>query len=272
METITSTGECFFCKKPFDKSAINRHLKTHFKEKAKTEKAGNSYLLKIITNPRYGSSGYFLYLWVNGTATFRDLDDFLRAIWLECCGHMSSFTDLSKISAGGFRGNMFDFLEAENLMSSGNIKQYEAMMEDSRGEIPKSRKLKAGLHKGQKIEYEYDFGSTTSLLITVEEDFEFAAPERVFLLSRNEPLELLCETCKKEPATEFCTVHGWGDECMFCPKCAKKHRKECPDFDDYAGMPIVNSPRMGVCAYAGGTIDTKRDGVFKKPKQDSRRS
>jgi len=27
-------------------------------------------------------------------------------------------------------------------------------------------------------------------------------------------------------------------------------------------MPIVNSPRMGVCGYEGGVIDIERDGVF----------
>jgi hypothetical protein len=29
-------------------------------------------------------------------------------------------------------------------------------------------------------------------------------------------------------------------------------------------MPVVNSPRMGVCAYMGGSIDKQRDGVYVK--------
>ncbi len=29
-------------------------------------------------------------------------------------------------------------------------------------------------------------------------------------------------------------------------------------------MPVINSPRIGVCAYEGDTIDTKRDGAFVK--------
>ncbi len=28
---------------------------------------------------------------MNAGATLADLDDFLRGIWLECCGHLSSF-------------------------------------------------------------------------------------------------------------------------------------------------------------------------------------
>jgi hypothetical protein len=52
----------------------------------------------------------------------------------------------------------------------------------------------------------------------------------------------------------------YEDDYLFCPKCAKKHAKECRDFEAYAAMPVVNFPRMGVCGYTGGTIDTERDG------------
>ena len=38
-------------------------------------------------------SGYFwLHLEMRGGATLEDLDRYLRAIWLECCGHLSEFT------------------------------------------------------------------------------------------------------------------------------------------------------------------------------------
>jgi hypothetical protein len=86
--------------------------------------------------------------------------------------------------------------------------------------------------------------------------------EQIVLLSHNEPLELLCHTCQKEPATQLCTVHNWNNDRIFCDKCAKKHAKKCSDFSDYADMPIVNSPRMGICCYTGGSIDKERDGVF----------
>ena len=38
---------------------------------------------------------------------------------------------------------------------------------------------------------------------------------------------------------------------------------ENADEFEYAGMPVVNSPRMGICGYEGGTIDTDRDGIYK---------
>jgi hypothetical protein len=117
------------------------------------------------------------------------------------------------------------------------------------------------------LEYEYDFGSSTDLLITVMDEYPVKADEKIVLLSRNEPLEWLCDSCKKEPATQICPVHDWDEDSMFCDKCAKKHAKKCSDFEEYAAMPAVNSPRRGVCAYTGGRIDTERDGVFKMQKR-----
>jgi len=117
--------------------------------------------------------------------------------------------------------------------------------------------------KGVQIDYEYDFGSTTELTITVIDEYPIKADKKIVLLSRNEPLQIMCAICKKVPATQICTVCMYDGEAEFCDKCAPKHAKTCEDFDDYASMPIVNSPRMGVCGYNGGVIDKERDGVYK---------
>jgi hypothetical protein len=256
-----SKGKCLFCGETFAKAGINRHLQTHLKQKAKENAAGKSYLVKVESNPRWGSSSYFLSLWVNGSATMGDIDQFLRDIWLECCGHMSAFTNPKNRRQ---RGGIWDFFEAENLLMKGKQKEYEKLMEDTNGEVPMSRKTDKVFYKGLKLEYEYDFGSSTELLLTVVEEYPFKSDGIIVLLSRNEPLEWLCDTCHKEPAAQICTVHDWDDDSLFCAKCAKKHAKECEDFADYAAMPVVNSPRMGVCGYEGGLIDVERDGVFVK--------
>ncbi len=266
METLKSEGRCIFCNETLPKAAIGRHLKTHFNEKSRAEKPGTSYVLKVELNQKYGAAGYFLYLWVGNQASMEDIDFFLREIWLECCGHMSSFIDTStkKQRGKGFGGYFDDFDLANEYLERGNMKKYEKLMEETTGEIPKSRKVEKVFYKGQKLEYSYDFGSTTDLLITVVEELKINADQDIILLSRNEPLELLCDMCKKESAVQVCTIHGWEEDSLFCPKCAKKHVKQCENFDDYAAMPVVNSPRMGVCGYTGGTIDIERDGVFKK--------
>ena len=224
-EKLKSEGLCLFCGKTFAKAGINRHLAKCLEEKIKLGKAGKSFFVKVETNKRWGSTPYFLSLWVDGEAKMGDIDSFLRAIWLECCGHMSAF-------------------------------RYE------NGEVPKSRKVKAALYSGLVLDYEYDFGSSTELTITVIDEYPVKADKKIVLLSRNEPPEIMCSICKKAPATQICSVCMYDEDAIFCDKCAKKHAKNCEDFADYASMPVVNSPRMGVCAYEGGTIDTERDGVF----------
>lgn len=85
-------------------------------------------------------------------------------------------------------------------------------------------KLKSVLQKGMEIDYEYDFGSSTDLVIKVHDYREsFWKKEKLTILSRNNPLE--CEDCRKR--------HGCRQEMQ---------------------LPVCNSPRMGVCAYEGSDI------------------
>ena len=126
-----------------------------------------------------------------------------------------------------------------------------------------AKKAKDVFEKGVRIDYEYDFGSTTALTLTVIGEYSIKSDKKIVLLSRNEPPEIICSICKKVPATQICTVCMYDGNAVFCDKCAEKHAEKCGDFSDYASMPIVNSPRMGVCGYEGGIIDTERDGVFK---------
>jgi hypothetical protein len=259
-EKLKSEGKCLFCGKTFSKAGVNRHLKTHLENKSSDNKVGTSFLLKVETNPYWGTTPYFLSLWIDGETKMVELDDFLRGIWLECCGHMSAFRDPKRQRGGG----MWNFFEAEELLQKGKTKEYEKLMEESAGEIPMSRKAKKVFCQDYKLEYEYDFGSTTELLITTLAQYPFKADKSIVLLSRNEPPKIMCSDCGKEPATKICTVCMYEDNALFCEKCAKKHEKECSDFEDYAAMPVVNSPRMGVCGYEGGTIDVERDGVYQE--------
>jgi hypothetical protein len=129
--------------------------------------------------------------------------------------------------------------------------------------VEMSQKAKTVFPTKRSLNYEYDFGSSTNLTLTVVDEYPVKAEKKVVLLSRNEPVNLMCSTCKKVPATQICTVCMYQEHAVFCDTCAKKHAKKCEDFDDYASLPIVNSPRMGVCGYTGGSIDKERDGVYK---------
>lgn len=256
---MKSEGKCLFCSGTFKSAGINRHLKTHLKKLEEERGKGLSFLLKVDPNDKWSVSGYFLYLWVDGKTTIETIDDFLRDIWLECCGHLSAFRNAKAARNGG---GLMDFFVGEELLQEGKVKEYEKHMEETIGEIPMRRKAKDALWEGLKLEYEYDFGSSTRLTVTVVSELKCSAAKPVVLLSRNEPLEILCDTCGREPAVEICIVENWDEDGLFCSKCAKEHAKECSDFADYAAMPVVNSPRMGICGYRGGSIDKERDGVF----------
>lgn len=259
MTAIKSEGKCVFCDKTFTKGGINRHLHKHLEEKDTQNTTGRSFLLKVEADPRWGAAPYFLSLWVDGETPMEKLDNFLREIWLECCGHMSAFVNPARARR---HGEMFGMMDAYELLGQGRVKEYEKAMEELKGEVPLSRKAKKVFHKDLKLQYQYDFGSTTELQITALHEYPIKAYDKIVLLSRNEPLALMCEKCGKHPGVVLCSVcFSYKDEGLFCSTCAKKHAKKCEDFEDYSAMPVVNSPRMGVCAYVGGTIGIDRDGV-----------
>jgi hypothetical protein len=219
---LQAEGKCIYCSKTFSQKKIVTHLKEHLSMLERQSSATETvYHLNI------EAGEMFLQVLVKGNATFKTLDTYLRNIWVECCGHLSSF----------YHKNL---------------------------KISMSQKFQDALAPKLKFMYDYDFGDTTTLSLQVAGEYHTAIKENVFLLSRNEPLKIMCRVCKKKPAIAICTTHMYEtDEYFFCEGCAKKHEKECEDFSDYANMPVVNSPRMGVCGYTGGHIDKARDGVYK---------
>lgn len=100
--------------------------------------------------------------------------------------------------------------------------------------------------KGAAFEYEYDFGSTTELkgrVVAVREGSIGRGSVRV--LARNAPLVWKCANCDA-PATVVCPFCGEPDA-TFCRLHGRQHA--CAEEGEF--LPIVNSPRMGVCGYTG---------------------
>ncbi len=119
-------------------------------------------------------------------------------------------------------------------------------------EMLEDRSLGVSLEKvlkvGQKFRYEYDFGSTTELSLRVAGEREGVLNEEddeVHVLARNLPPEYKCVRCGK-PATMVAAGYDWWGvvEHAYCDACAKKAKED-------GWLPIVNSPRVGVCAYTG---------------------
>lgn len=113
----------------------------------------------------------------------------------------------------------------------------------------KSTKL-GSFMPGDRFIHEYDFGSTTETLVTVIGRIKRPKQkEAVRLLSRNAPPEFACAECGA-PAKFICTECQYeSDNPFYCARCAEEH-----EHDDMF-LPVVNSPRMGVCGYCG-ELDT----------------
>lgn len=172
-----------------------------------------------------GGGPYWLDIEAAATATLDDIDAFLRGIWLECCGHLSQFTV-------GPQPDWDDF------SSVGALKT---------GAQPALGTL---LEVGQTFGYTYDMGSSTDLELTVqasESAYNFGDP--VVLLARNLPPAYGCSKC----AAPAKWVHSWdydeetGVPTMYCGRHGRGTRDE--------QLPLVNSPRTGVCGYEGGNLD-----------------
>ncbi len=223
-------GKCKYCGKEYTMSYMGKHLSS-CKERqdrlmAETGNRRCGYF-ELAIYPKYNRD-YWLFIEVRENATLKDIDSFLRDIWLECCGHLSAF-DIC--------GTRYEVMPAEDFFW---------------GEPAKSMnyKLKTVLEKGMTIDYEYDFGSTTELMITVVNyRIGFFKKEKLTILSRNNPHVHMCDECGDKPAVAICSQCIWEGGGFLCEECSKTH--EC---GEEMLMDVCNSPRMGVCGYMGSEI------------------
>ncbi len=222
-EELKSEGECLYCKQIFSQKEIGKHLAKHLLEMDKKD-AGK--VAKPYFHIEVEAGEMFLHLLVKGDSKMEKIDSFLRNIWLECCGHMSEF----------------------------GHKSFEVKMKQKVADVFESR---------VKIFHDYDFGTTTRVFLKGLKSYNLNLKEGLILMSRNEPLKIMCSSCKKEPAVNMCSTCCWEKDSFFCEACSEKHEEVCEDFADYSSMPVVNSPRMGECGYTGGSIDVERDGPYR---------
>ena len=214
-------GRCYFCQEIMTRRKLFNHLEKCVKRGEAIETVENSSrepekLFHLRAKFPYGSE-FWLDLEVNGSATLKDLDYYLREIWLECCGHLSEF------SAGDFFS----------------------------GEISMKKKIADVFNKQPALFHSYDFGSTTETIvekIAVREGKPLTKYP-IFIMSRNILEDVKCIECENS-AAYVCTGCFYEDESegTLC----ETHAEDHPHADDYGEpLPLVNSPRVGVCGYEG---------------------
>lgn len=213
MSRMISKGTCALCKSTFDKSGMTKHVQSCLKKNLidHSSAAGESPSLRFchLVVEGHRLPEYWMHLKVSSQARLGDLDNFLREVWVECCGHLSAFRI-------------------------------------GREEINMNRKLAHILQPGMRLLYEYDFGSTTELMLKVISEFRSNIKKgEVEMLARNDPPQIKCIHCENL-ATRICTECMYEEGGWLCDSCAEDH--QCGE--DML-LPVVNSPRTGVCGYVG---------------------
>ena len=212
-----SRGTCAFCGTETTKGSMGKHLQSceKLQETAANAKTGEPQeLLQLRVQDAY-SKDFWLDLEMRADAPLKELDKYLRAIWLECCGHLSQF------STDGWDGKI-------------------------------AMKQKAGdaFAKSETLMHIYDFGtsSETNVELRATRTGQPLTNRPIALLARNKTPEEPCRDCGK-PATHLCMecIYENNEPGFLCAEHVKDH-----PHDDY-GEPIeiINSPRLGMCGYDG---------------------
>lgn len=200
----------------------------------------------LIVEARYAPD-YWMHLQASANSTFGDLDELLRAIWLECCDHLSAFEfpvkrRLHRRATPSDIAALFQELVREAPPSFSD--------DDASGDALMGKPLGNRLKPGVVFSHQYDFGTTTHLALRVAGEYPAPAlPGALKLLARNEPPVIRCSVCAN-PATQLCLQCSEDGAGGFCDTCASQH-----DCGEEMLVPLINSPRTGVCGYCGPSVE-----------------
>jgi hypothetical protein len=215
-----SRGNCAYCGEVITKRSVSKHLEKCLKRQEILVAAEtSSRTVETLWHLRVQDADdkdFWLDMEMVGSASLDKLDNYLRAIWLECCGHLSMFT------IGGWQGD----------------------------EIGKSRKADAIFEPGLVLRHLYDFGTTSETDIKVVGFREGKATTKnpIALLARNRMPEAVCQECG-QPARWLCIECLYGEEKT--GHLCDEHVEEHPHDNYGEPMPLINSPRTGMCGYEG---------------------
>ncbi len=216
----TAKGTCNYCGVEISKGGVTKHLATCPQRQKAIQEAEHKrrasetlYHLRVQATE---SSEFWLDLEMRGSATLKDLDSYLRAIWLECCGHMSRF------SVGGWGAP----------------------------EIPKVRTAEQIFRPGIQLTHIYDFGteSVTYIKMVGAREGKPTTTHPIALLARNQMPEAKCIECG-QPATMLC-MECLIEHDVFGALC-DEHAQDHPHDNYGEPMGLYNSPRVGMCGYDG---------------------
>ncbi|CAG8523387.1 10123_t:CDS:1 [Cetraspora pellucida] len=215
--TLNTKGPCAQCGRKYSAGRASSHLLQCIAQAfTPSDLMGEGYLVRISSDDY--PSLYWMFVTIPKDFNLRILDEFLRDIWLSCCGHMSMF----------YIGD----------------DEYSAHPMSDDGTYSMNKKVGQLFSPGLKFNYTYDMGSSTDLRLEVIATVVACPCDDITVMMKNDPPAFLCELCDK-PAKIICTLCGGKT----CKGCKKKHSCVVNENDTYMLSPLINSPRTGVCAY-----------------------
>ncbi len=217
--TKPTRGDCVYCGKDMTRIGMTKHLKTCTErvlaQAAAVDQRRRAETLYHLQIQDRWNDGYWLHLEMGGSKTLNQLDRYLKAIWLECCGHLSCFT-----------------------------------LREWGGSASKKTRATEILEVGMTLTHIYDFGTASETLIKVvgQRVGKATTDHPIALMARNHPHQFACMECQQSAAwlCMECLIEDdhWG---TFCDQHAATH-----PHDGYGEpVPLENSPRIGMCGYVG---------------------
>ena len=205
-------AKCYYCNKELTEKTIKKHMKNCSEirnsideKRINDKKQRNQFIIAI--KPKYVEEEYCIYISIAGTLGLVHIDKFIRDVWVECCGHLSGFKIRDKY-----------YQDDEMNMQLNDI-----------------------LNIDEKFEYEYDFGSTTYLILEVIDIIQVPSSfSQIEIIARNDEIKHKCEICGTEAKYFNYERYRWE-----CENCIDK------DDDMIIAFDYCNSPRDGVCGYEG---------------------
>ena len=213
-DTRTRRGTCKICKRSIAASGMGRHLQTHI------PKVGRRTHYVIRVDDR---GPFWMFLQVPATFTLKRIDAYLRNTWLECCGHLSMFI---------INGTIYDSDPDDEFVRNKSM----------------NYKIHRLLREKMTFRHEYDFGTTTTLRLTVTAGIvpPLISSKKIVPVAVHDKVSFHCDICGRE-ATKVCAYCGMDQEGLLCDTCAPKH--SCALDGDEPFLKPVQSPRVGMCAY-----------------------
>lgn len=193
-------GKCYYCGKELTERTIKRHMKNCsemkkiIEDKIQNAKDVRDQFLISIKDKK-APSKYCIYMSIDAGLHLEHFDKFIRDIWVECCDHLSAF-----------------YIDKKEYGSKSD------------GQYKMNFHLKDILSVNQKLEYKYDFDSTTCLVLEVVDMFKVSEDfNKIEIIARNnEENNGDAEYCNS-PRDGMCKYKGnKNGEVSYLPQNTKK--------------------------------------------------